>query len=76
MKYLKEINEVLWEMSACEEVSPEDDLKADLGLDSLSIVAFIVGLEEKFGIMFDDGDLNPCDLIKVRDISELLEKTL
>lgn len=49
-------------------------IKEDCGLDSLSLVAVIVGIEEKAGIVFDDGDLDPAKLITVEDLVELTWK--
>lgn len=40
-------------------------LKEDCGLDSLSLVAVIVDMEERLDITFDDGDLDPAKLITV-----------
>lgn len=51
-------------------------LKEDLGLDSLSLVALVVELEEEFNILFDEGDLNPDQLLRAGDLAALLEKYL
>ena len=49
-------------------------LKEDAGLDSLSLTAVIVGMEDEFGITFDDGDLDPAKIITLKDLAELVEK--
>ena len=49
-------------------------LKEDAGLDSLSFVAVIVGLEDEFGITFDDGDLDPAKLNTLKDLAGLVQK--
>ena len=53
-----------------------DRIKEDCGLDSLSLVSVIVGLEETLGKEFDDSDLEPAELITVGNIIMLTEKYL
>ena len=53
-----------------------DRIKEDCGLDSLSLVSVIVGLEETLGNEFDDSDLEPAELITVGNIIKLTEKYL
>lgn len=53
-----------------------DRIKEDCGLDSLSLVSVIVGLEETLGKEFDDSDLEPAELITVGNIIKLTEKYL
>ena len=43
-------------------------------MDSLSLVAVIVGLEEKFGIEFNESDLDPSKIVRVQDLVELVGK--
>ncbi len=74
MDITNEVYQVIEEVTGSTELSPEQNLKSDIGLDSLSIVTVIVGLEEKFGIMFDDSDLNPDELNTVKDLINLTEK--
>lgn len=76
MERIETIREVLREVNGCGEVNAESELKSDVGLDSLSLVSVIVGLEDKFGVTFDDGDLNPAELLTVGDLVRLVEKTL
>lgn len=44
------------------------------GLDSLSLVTVIAGIEELFGFFFDDDDLQPDKLVSLSDLVELTEK--
>lgn len=61
---------------ACADFDGKSLLKQDLGFDSLSLVALIVRLEEKFGIVFDDSDIDPDAITDVDSIVRLVEKTL
>lgn len=49
-------------------------IKEDCGLDSLSLVSVIVRIEIAMGKAFDDGDLNPAELVTVGDVIALTEK--
>lgn len=51
-------------------------LKEDCGLDSLSLVAVIVDMEERLDITFDDGDLDPAKLINGFGFGELAWKSI
>lgn len=53
-----------------------DRIKEDCGLDSLSLVSVIVHLEDDLGNEFDDGDLDPAELLTVGDVVKLTEKYL
>ena len=44
-----------------ESIAPEQELQADLGLDSLRLVTFLVMPEEGFRIVLDEVDRNPFD---------------
>lgn len=46
------------------------------GLDSLSLVTVITGIEETFGFFFSDDDLDPERLITLNDLVTLTEKYL
>lgn len=76
METIDKIKEIIREVSGCEELNEKSELKSDAGLDSLSLVSVIVGLEDRFGVTFDDGDLNPAELLTVGDLIRLTEKTL
>ena len=68
------IEKVIMEIANVGAADEGADLKLDLGLDSLSWVAVIVGLEEEFGIEFDEGDLSPENFATVGDLAALVGK--
>ena len=51
-------------------------LKEDVGLDSLSLAAVIVELEEEFSIIFDESDLEPANIKTVNDLFEMVRRHL
>lgn len=50
-----------------------EELK-ESGLDSLSLVSVIAGIEEQFGFFFEADDLQPDKLLTLKDLVELTEK--
>ena len=74
MDIFQRVAEVIAETVGCEEVSSEQLLKEDIGLDSLSLVSVVVGLEEKFGVEFQESDLDPSEIAQVKDLIKLVEK--
>ena len=68
------ISEILCELSGIKEIKPEDNLKEDLALDSLSMVTLLLEIEEIFEIELDESDMNPFDLNTVDDAVKLVEK--
>lgn len=52
-----------------------DNLKSS-GVDSLSLVVLLIKIEECFGIVFDDDDLNPETIKTLNDVVALTEKYL
>lgn len=76
MDIFRKVEEVICDTVGGENVAADQELKADIGLDSLSLVAVIVGLEEKLGVEFNESDLNPGKIIRVQDLVELVEKYL
>lgn len=56
-------------------VSENMRLKEDLGFDSLRLVSLILDIEEKMDITFDESDLDPGELIIVKDLIRLIENT-
>ena len=64
------------ETAAVGEIGEDSLLKEELGLDSLSLVSVIVGLESMYGIEFDEGDLDPEALTDVKSLVKLVEKSL
>lgn len=74
MEVFEKISEILCELSGINEIKPEDDLKEDLALDSLSMVTLLLEIEERFNIELDESDMNPFDLNTVEDAVKLAEK--
>ena len=76
MEIFEKISEILCELSGIKDIKPEDDLKEDLALDSLSMVTLLLEIEETFEIELDESDMNPFDLNTVEDAVKLTEKYL
>ncbi len=55
------------------ELAETETLK-ECGLDSLSLVALIAELEERFGISYAASELNPEDLQNLFDLVRITEK--
>lgn len=72
MDIAKNVFEVLYDIVGDSTFAEEKLLKEDLGLDSLSLVAVIVEIEEKFGIEFKESDLDPSKILKVKDLIDLV----
>jgi acyl carrier protein len=52
-------------------VGPDDDLVADLGLDSLTMTAVVVAIEDRFALTLCDGDA-----VGVRTVAELARRVV
>ena len=65
---------ILKELSGSDKVTMKSKLQEDLGLDSLQMVMLLVVLEENFHILLDESDMNPFDIITVRQVVDLVEK--
>ena len=76
MEIFEKISKILSELSGIEEIKPENDLKEDLALDSLSMITLLLEIEETFEIELDESDMNPLDLNTVEDAVKLTEKYL
>lgn len=74
MDIFRNVEQVISETVGGDSITAELELKTDIGLDSLSLVTVIVGLEEKFGIEFNESDLDPSKIIRVQDLVELVGK--
>ena len=61
MKIFDQVSAILSELSGMKSIAPEQELQADLGLDSLRLVTFLVMPEEGFRIVLDEADRNPFD---------------
>lgn len=47
-------------------------LKEHLGIDSLELTSLVVGLEDTFGFIFEDTDLDPAKIRTVGDVVRLV----
>jgi acyl carrier protein len=56
------------EIATCD---PLDTL-AELGVDSLSLIAFVAALEKRFSVRFADGDLESLGTATLRDVQQLV----
>ena len=74
MEIFEKISKILSELSGIEEIKPENDLKEDLALDSLSMITLLLEIEETFEIELDESDMNPFDLNNVEDVIDLVDK--
>lgn len=70
----EKVIEVLSEVSGAESIKDSDDLQTDIGFDSFGMVRLLVELEDVFSITIDESDLNPYDLLTVRDVIDLVTK--
>ena len=57
-----------------EDVQPDKALRADLGIDSLSLVEIVVATEERFGVRIPDDDAR--QLVRVSDYVSYVERAL
>lgn len=74
MSIFEKTSEIIKEMSGLKTVRYDDLLVENIGLDSLKMVTLIIELEDAFGITFDESDMNPFNLITVKDAAELVRK--
>ena len=74
MEFFDKVCVILSELSGIETICLEHELQSDLGLDSLQMVTLLMLLEENFQIVLDESDMNPFDLINVRNVVGLVEK--
>lgn len=69
-----DIKVILSELSGTDNIELENELKNDLGLDSLQMVTLLIMIEDSFKIILDESDMNPFDLVTVSDVIALIEK--
>lgn len=72
--YEKEVYRIISNLSGKEDVSEDDSLAGDLGLDSFMMITLLIELEDAFEIEFAGSDMNPYDLLNVKNAIELVEK--
>ena len=74
METFNKLAVILSDLSGIEDIHLGHELQRDLGLDSLQMVTLLMIVEERFQILLNESDMNPFDLIFVRDVMTLLEK--
>lgn len=74
MKLFDNLKVILSELSGTDNIELENELKNDLGLDSLQMVTLLIMIEDSFKIILDESDMNPFDLVTVSDVVVLIEK--
>lgn len=71
---MDQIIKILKELSGLDEVKPDHYLQNELALDSFSMVALMITIEDTFQIELEESDLNPYQLNTVQDVADLVEK--
>lgn len=71
---LNKVQNILRELSGSTDINPSDELQSDLGLDSLQLVTLLIMIEDSFGIVLEESDMNPFYLTNVSSIIKLVEK--
>jgi len=76
MNLFDEIKKVLAPVSILdeEEIKPEQDLHADLGIDSFSTMESVIELESKYDIEFEDKKIR--SLITVQDVVDYVRQKI
>ena len=76
MNISKKVIEILQEISGNELILETDTLLTDLALDSFSMITLLIEIEDQFGIELNESDMNPYDLVTVRNVIDLVDKYL
>lgn len=74
MATTEKVMDILKQLSGVETISPTESLQNDLALDSLSMVALLIQIEDVFGIELDAADMDPFALDTVESVVRLVEK--
>ena len=53
-----------------ESVTPDSDLRTQVGLNSIGMICMVIMIEETFSIQFDDVGFN--DFVKVKDVVDYI----
>ena len=59
-----------------EDLSSDASLIDDYGVDSVALLELVVGLEEVFGIVVEDGDFDLANFSTVKALAEFVAKRL
>jgi acyl carrier protein len=59
---------------APDEIGDDADLMDEIGLDSIQILEVVVGLEETFGVSFEDADFDIENFRSVRAIGQFVRE--
>lgn len=70
----KKVIELLSEISDKAPIASDDTLQYDIGLDSLAMVMLLVSIEDTFGFELNESDMNPFDLVTVKDVIDLARR--
>lgn len=71
---VQQIKDIAYDIAGAE-LDENEPLK-ESGLDSLSLVAVVAAIEEKFGFAFSDDDLQPENLRMLADLVNISAKYL
>ncbi len=74
MNIEQKVFEILSEISSITVDDTSLELTTDIGLDSMNMIMLLIEIEDTFDIRLDESDMNPFDLITVKDIIKLVEK--
>ena len=70
----EQVINMLSELCGMSRIDTDSRLTEELGLDSLSMVTMMLSIEDTFGIVLDESDLDPYDLISVGDVISLVDR--
>jgi acyl carrier protein len=74
LKITKEVIDLAYDVAEAQVL--EDDNLKEYGMDSIALVSLIVEIEMKYNITFTGDDLNPNNLITIKNIVDIMEKYL
>ena len=71
---IDEIMAIISVQLGLQEISREAHIIQDLGAESADVVGIVAALEDKYGIMIDEGEL--ADIQTVGELTDLVQKKL
>ena len=74
MNIEEKVKSVLSEISGEEVIENDATLQGKLALDSLLMVTLLVEIEDTFGIVLDETDMNPFELTTVQSVINMVSK--